>query len=90
MSKEVPPYTAVHIANFILFHGKQDGLLIDNLKFQKLTYIFFGWTSAFIPRTPLYLDPIYAWKFEPVIKSLYNQYKHYYKTPITHDELRTD
>ena len=84
--KQYPPYTAAHIANFILFYGKQDGFPIDNLKLQKLTYIFFGWMSAFIPKYPLYLDPIYAWKFGPVIKSLYNQYKHYYKDPIKYDD----
>ncbi len=70
-----PPYTAAHIANYILEKASMDSVEITNLKLQKLVYIFFGWSLVLGSKKVLFKDSIRAWKYGPVIPSLYHQFK---------------
>ncbi len=74
-------YRAAHIANFILKKAREDDVQIDTLKLLKLIYIFFGWCSVFLDRY-IFSDPIQAWKYGPVIPSIYHEFKHFGKEPI--------
>ena len=67
-------YDAVEVAWRMLISAKNKGIPLTNLKLQKLVYIahgyFLGWKSE-----PLVKDPVEAWKYGPVIGSIYRQFK---------------
>ena len=63
-------YTPQHIANFFLSKTN-----IDNLKLNKLVYISYGWGLAYDMN--LFNEPIQAWRFGPVIPSIYHEFKEY-------------
>lgn len=46
------------------------------MKLIKLTYIAHGWNLAFC-KEPLIAESVQAWKYGPVIESLYHSFKHY-------------
>lgn len=74
---------AAHVANFILNRADAEERDISILKLLKLVYIFFGWTSAFHPDRPaLFSDRIEAWKYGPVIPSLYYELRRFGRKPI--------
>ena len=64
-------YTPQHIANFFLSQKNHN---IDNLKLNKLLYISWGWISALTGRE-IFHEPIQAWRFGPVIPSVYHEFK---------------
>ena len=77
------PYRAAHIANFILDKAEEEGIQdISILKLLKLVYIFFGWVIVIHPRTELFSDPIEAWKYGPVVPSLYYELRRFGKGRI--------
>ena len=74
---------AAHVANFILNRADDEERNISILKLLKLVYIFFGWTSAIHPdRLHLFSDRIEAWKYGPVIPSLYYELRGFGREPI--------
>lgn len=75
-------YTATAIANFFIEKGKQEGKLVDQMKVQKLVYFAHGWFLA-ITGKPLINETIEAWRFGPVIPSLYHSLKYSGNLPIT-------
>lgn len=52
------------------------------MQLNKLSYISHGWNLA-LHDAPLILEPIEAWKYGPVIPSLYHRFKKYGANPIT-------
>lgn len=52
------------------------------MKLQKLIYFAHGWHLA-LYNEPLVTEPIYAWKFGPVIPSVYHEFKRFGYRPIT-------
>ena len=67
--------TASHIANYFL--SKKNHCL-NNLKINKLIYISLGWAFPVLDRKveePLFIEPVEAWKYGPVIPSIYHQFK---------------
>ena len=74
---------AAHVANFILNRADKEGRNMSILQLLKLVYIFFGWTSAFHPKhSDLFSDRIEAWKYGPVIPSLYYELRRFGREPI--------
>ena len=69
-------YTPSHVANHVLDRAFAEGYLITQMKLQKLVYIEYGWVLAVLDRK-LFDEPIYAWEHGPVIRSLYDEFKHY-------------
>lgn len=78
-------YRAAHIANFILNSADKEGREISVLKLLKLVYIFFGWVSAVHDGKYLFSDPIEAWKYGPVVPSLYYDLRRFGRQPISKD-----
>lgn len=75
-------YRAAHIANFILDSADKDGVKdISILKLLKLVYIFFGWFWV-IQEEELFTDEIEAWRYGPVIPSIYYELRGSGKKPI--------
>jgi uncharacterized phage-associated protein len=75
-------HNATSIANFFIRKGIEDGKPIDQMKVQKLVYFAHGWYLA-ITNKPLLNEAIEAWRFGPVIPSLYHSLKYSGNQAIT-------
>ncbi|TNE42728.1 MAG: DUF4065 domain-containing protein [Alphaproteobacteria bacterium] len=69
-------YTASHIANYMLQRAFDEDRDVSPMKLLKLVYIAYGWGLAVLDRK-LFDEPIYAWAHGPVVRSLYDEFKHY-------------
>lgn len=69
---------AISIANWFITKGNSDNVDITLLKLVKLVYIAHGYILALLEES--YINPMYdrveAWKFGPVIPSVYHTFKH--------------
>jgi uncharacterized phage-associated protein len=84
------PYPAAAIANEFIRLAEEANRPITPMKLQKLVYFAHGWYLALTGK-PLINEPIQAWKFGPVIRSLYHALKAYGNSPITgHVRNNTD
>jgi uncharacterized phage-associated protein len=75
-------YSALTVANYFIAKALVEGGQIDPLKLQKLIYFANGWHLAKYG-TPLIREPIHAWKYGPVVESVYHAFKHYGGQRIT-------
>lgn len=74
-------YRASDVAKYLLWRNTVDGTPISNLRLQKLLY--FAWVVYFKNfRKRLFGDDICAWKFGPVVPSVYYAYCQYAGLPI--------
>ncbi|MES0490900.1 MAG: type II toxin-antitoxin system antitoxin SocA domain-containing protein [Leptospirales bacterium] len=74
---------ATDFCEYILQRVRKQESVVTPLKLMKLAYISYGWYSAFYNKQ-LFSDTIEAWKYGPVIPSIYHDYKRYKNNPITH------
>ena len=74
--------TATDIANFFIEKGIQESKPVDQMKVQKLVYFAHGWHLV-IAGEPLLNEAIEAWRFGPVIPSLYRSLKYSGNQAIT-------
>lgn len=65
-------YTPSHIANFFL---EKKNHKITNLKLNKLVYISLGYSLSYLDEDIFPAEEVEAWKFGPVIPSLYHEFK---------------
>lgn len=70
------PYTAASIANAFLSRAFRDRKSISPMKIQKLAYIAHGY-SLVECNEPMLDEVFEAWKFGPVLSSLYHECKQY-------------
>ncbi|ENV3697899.1 Panacea domain-containing protein [Vibrio cholerae] len=79
-------YDALDVAYKMLQLAKGKGIALSNLQLQKLVYIshgyMLGWKSKELVR-----DEIQAWKYGPVIHSIYNQFKEHGANKIPTDGI---
>ena len=68
------------VVNYILQHPKLRGKLTP-MKLQKILYFAHGWHIA-ITGKPLINENVEAWKYGPVVASVYHEFKEYGNTPI--------
>ena len=69
-------YSPLAIANSFLEIAKRHGKGISPMKLQKLVYFAHAWNLAYYDEG-LIDESIYAWRFGPVIESIYTKFKHY-------------
>lgn len=69
-------YSAIDIANFFIDVFSLDEEHPTNLKLNKLAYYAQGHSYARFNR-PLFNENFQAWKFGPVVPSIYNEFKVY-------------
>lgn len=76
MIKKNPKYNLNTITNFIINYSSHHNLDTSNLKLQKILYFV---QSQFIINTKqvCFVTPIYAGSFGPIIKPVYDYFKHY-------------
>lgn len=75
-------YSAITIANAFLKLAQAGGGCITPMKIQKLVYLAHGY-SLFFRDKPLIDELFEAWRFGPVLPSLYHVCKTYGSKPIT-------
>lgn len=79
MSSTVLP--TISVANFFIGKAQEEGRKITPMQLLKLVYIAHGWHLG-LYGTPLIGESAQAWKYGPVIPSVYHDFKHYGKGNI--------
>lgn len=69
-------YKAATIANYFLDKASKEGRAVTPMQLIKLVYIAHGWALGYTGE-PLLDETVQAWKYGPVIKSLYDSVKRY-------------
>jgi uncharacterized phage-associated protein len=64
------------VANELLALAKERGFPVSPMKLQKLLYFAHGWHLA-LRGKPLIKESVEAWRFGPVIRSVYRAFKSY-------------
>lgn len=75
-------HTAINIAYHLLDIAHRNGDCITNLKLQKLLYYAQAWFMVNNNGKLLFEDDIEAWKYGPVVRSVYDNFKKYNSSPI--------
>jgi uncharacterized phage-associated protein len=71
------PFPSVAVANEFLTIARSKGTPLTPMKLQKLVYFAHGWFLALNPGQPLISERVEAWKYGPVIRALYSQFRDY-------------
>lgn len=74
-------YHPLQISNYFINKSFEDGVQITPMKVLKLTYIAHGWYLALTDH-PLINEQTEAWKYGPVVRSVYDAFKRYGKGDI--------
>jgi uncharacterized phage-associated protein len=70
-SKPVPIlYSAIAVANWFIDRNREVNGGMTHLKLQKMLFLAQGWHLAYFD-VPLFEDPIEAWRYGPVVASVY-------------------
>ncbi|WP_369788350.1 Panacea domain-containing protein [Rouxiella sp. WC2420] len=76
-------YSAIAVANAFIEKAKERRISdLTPMKLQKLVYFAHAWSLA-AGNEPLINDQVKAWKFGPVIDSIYQEFKSYGSNNIT-------
>lgn len=76
------PYDPKAVANTLLDLAAERKIEITPLKLLKLLYFAHGWHLA-LGDQPLLNEQVEAWKFGPVVPSIYHAFKEFKMGPIT-------
>lgn len=74
--------SSLSVANFFIEKSLETGAELTPMKIIKLVYIAHGWHLA-IKDEPLINEAVEAWKFGPVIPSVYSAFRNYRDGQIT-------
>lgn len=77
------PYHPLQIANWFIEKSDIAGREITLLKLMKIVYIAHGFHLGGY-KLPLFDEPVLAWQYGPVIRSIYDEFKHLGRSPITY------
>jgi len=75
------PFSAKAVANEFINLAKQERRTLSPMQVLKLVYLAHGWYLA-ITGKPLLDEHIEAWRFGPVVPSIYHEFKKYGNGPI--------
>lgn len=78
------------VANEFLNLAKKEDILLTNLKLVKLCYISQGLSLAILDKPLFSDDKVEAWKYGPVIPSIYHEFKHFKRNGITSRSINED
>lgn len=80
---ETHEYRVEEVANYFIEKGVEEGKLVNPMKLQKLLYFSYGWYLTYFPNKKLFNETLQAWRYGPVIESIYHEVKSYGNYPIT-------
>ena len=88
------PVPAVTVAERLLYLAARESRVLTPMQILKLVYISHGWMLGLLDQ-PLILETVEAWRYGPVVRSLYRRYRRYRGGPIpeggnAHDEALDD
>ena len=84
LSRLPMPYSSEKIANFFLGLAQKEQVELTPLKLQKLLYFAHGWHLVLdSDGDPLLDEDIEAWKYGPVVPSIYHKFKEFRNNPET-------
>ena len=69
-------YNPILIANYFVKKSLDEDVQLTPMKLVKLVYIAHGWNLALQDR-PLLSETVQAWKYGPVLPSIYHAFKQY-------------
>lgn len=75
-------YSPATIANYFIDKASREVRAVTPMQLLKLVYIAHGWHLGFRGE-PLINEPVEAWQYGPVIKSLYRSIKRYGSSAVT-------
>ena len=73
---------AVAVANYFVRKSLDSGIPVTPMKLVKLVYVAHGWYLG-LTGEPLIAEGVQAWKYGPVVPSVYASFKDYGGSPIT-------
>jgi len=73
--------TPISVANYFVNKSIYDGVELTPMKLLKLVYLAHGWNLG-LKNEPLLAEAVQAWKFGPVVKSVYDSFKKFKDTQI--------
>jgi uncharacterized phage-associated protein len=72
-----------HVANSVISACRERGIAdITPLKLQKIIYFLHGWHLVFSGK-PAVSERFFAWRYGPVLDSVYREFRHFGSAPIT-------
>ena len=74
-------YNPLAVANYFIYKSIDEGVSITPMKVLKLVYIAHGWHLG-IRKEPLITEQTEAWKYGPVVESVYVAFKKYGRNDI--------
>ncbi len=75
-------YLPAHIANFFLWKAEEEGVEdMTPMKLIKLVYFSYAWYLAIFNKK-IFDEKIEAWRYGPVIPSIYHEFKRFGNSPI--------
>lgn len=74
--------TPIAIANYFIKKSFDTGCEMTTMKAIKLVYISHGWHLG-ITETPLINEAVQAWKYGPVVETVYTEFKSFKDNEIT-------
>jgi uncharacterized phage-associated protein len=81
--------TPLAVANYFLHKSFDSGSPLTPIKLEKLAYLAHAWHLA-VKGEPLLSEAVQAWKYGPVIASLYHTFLEFGIYPITRLAHKTD
>lgn len=74
-------YNPLSIANYFVYKSIDEGVSITPMKVLKLVYIAHGWHLG-LRKEPLITEQTEAWKYGPVVESIYRVFKKFGRNDI--------
>jgi uncharacterized phage-associated protein len=73
---------AVAVANYFVRKSLDSGIPVTPMKLVKLVYVAHGWYLG-LTGEPLIAEGVQAWRYGPVVPSVYTSFKEYGGSPVT-------
>ena len=76
-----PPVAPSYVSERLLHQAADIGRVFTPMQVIKLVYISHGWMLGLLDQ-PLILETVEAWRYGPVVRSVYRKYRKYRGNPI--------
>jgi uncharacterized phage-associated protein len=81
-------FSAKALANWFIERGLKEEKPVDHMKLHKLLYFAHGWYLALAAKPLMTNEYIEAWKYGPVVPSIYHEFKKFRSKPIDRHAMK--